>query len=151
MEYPLIDIALQEGVGGIIVDGSMRAKPDGRIVGLPVRELALQQVAKLRERYGVDPLIIACGGVHEPEHALALRAAGANLVEVDTGLVYTGPGLPKRINDCLLFEATQHARKPSPTGTGTDLVLDHADGNRDADRRRACLRYCGNESGVALR
>ena len=34
LEYPLIDIALQEGVGGIIVDGSMRAKPDGRIVGL---------------------------------------------------------------------------------------------------------------------
>jgi len=111
LEYPLIDIALQQGVGGIIVDGSMRANPDGRIVGLPVRELALQQVAKLRERYGVDPLIIASGGVHEPEHALELRAAGANLVEVDTGLVYTGPGLPKRINDCLLFEAAQHVPK----------------------------------------
>ena len=105
---PLIDVALREGFRGVIVDGSMRATPDGRLIGAPVRELALQQVAKLRERYGgANVTIIASGGVHEPEHALELRAAGANLVEVDTGLVYTGPGLPKRINDCLLFEATR--------------------------------------------
>lgn len=103
----LIDVALPEGVAGVIVDGSMSAEPDGRLVGLPVRELALQQVAKLRERIDAEFLLIASGGVHEPEHALELRAAGADLVQVDTGLVYTGPGLPKRINDCLLFEATQ--------------------------------------------
>lgn len=30
-------------------------------------------------------------GFHEPADALALRAAGADLVEVDSGLVYTGP------------------------------------------------------------
>lgn len=106
---PLIDVALREGFGGVIVDGRMRATPDGRLIGLPVRQQALQQVTKLRESLGVEPPIIASGGVHEPEHALELRAAGANLVEVDTGLVYTGPGLPKRINDCLLFEAAQDA------------------------------------------
>src|SRR5215510_11609133 len=88
---PLMDLALREGVSGVIVDGRLRATPDGWLVGLPVRELALQQVAKLRELYGAGPLIIASGGVHEPEHALELRAAGANLVEIDTGVVYTGP------------------------------------------------------------
>jgi hypothetical protein len=112
-----IDLALREGFGGMIVDGSRRATPDGRLVGLPARELALQQVAKLRERYGFDPLIIASGGVHEPEHALELRAAGADLVELDTGLVYTGPGLPKRINDCLLFEAVRDAPTAAPERT----------------------------------
>jgi dihydroorotate dehydrogenase len=111
---PLVDLALRAGVGGVIVDGSMRATPDGRLVGLPVREPALQQVRKLRQRYGASVLIIASGGVHEPEHALELRAAGADLVEVDTGLVYTGPGLPKRINDCLLFETVRRAPKPPP-------------------------------------
>ncbi|HEX2271962.1 MAG TPA: hypothetical protein VHH35_20635 [Pyrinomonadaceae bacterium] len=105
---PLIDVALREGVAGVIVDGSMRVQPDGRLVGLPVRELALRQVAELRERIDAKFLLIASGGVHEPEHALELRSAGADLVQVDTGLVYIGPGLPKRINDCLLFEATQH-------------------------------------------
>jgi dihydroorotate dehydrogenase len=104
----LIDMALREGVAGVIVDGTIRAQPDGRLVGLPVRELALQQVAKLRERIDTEFLLIASGGVHEPEHALELRDAGADLVQVDSGLVYTGPGLLKRINDCLLFEATQH-------------------------------------------
>ncbi len=111
---PFIDIALREGAGGVIVDGSMRATPDGRLVGLPVRKLAVQQVALLRERYGANVLIVASGGVHEPEHALELRAAGADLVAVDTGLVYTGPGLIKRINDCLLFEAVRETTKPPP-------------------------------------
>ena len=106
----LIDAALREGVAGVIVDGSMRAESEGRLVGLPVRELALQQVARLRERF--ELLIIASGGVHEPEHALELRSAGADLVQVDTGLVFTGPGLPKRINECLLYEATQHVPAP---------------------------------------
>lgn len=106
----LIDLALREGVRGVIVDGTMRAQPDGRLLGLPVRELALQQVAKLRARFNV--LIIASGGVHEPEHALDLRAAGADLVQVDTGLVYTGPGLPKRINDCLLYDTTRGLPAP---------------------------------------
>lgn len=111
LDQALIDVAVQEGVIGVIVDGSMRAQPDGRLVGLPVRELALKQVAKLREQY--SPLvIIASGGIHEPEHALELRSAGADSVQVDTGLVFTGPGLPKRINECLLYEATQHIPAP---------------------------------------
>ena len=106
---PLIDVAFDEGVAGLIVDGSMRADPDGRLVGLPVRELALDQVRRLRARYGADVFIIASGGVHEPEHALELLSAGADLIAVDTGLVYTGPGLVKRTNDCFLFEATRDA------------------------------------------
>ena len=111
---PLLDFAFREGVDGVIVDGIMRATPDGRLVGLPTREPALQQVAKLRERYGTNVVIIASGGVHEPEHALELRAAGADLVSVDTGLVYTGPGLIKRTNECLLYEAVRDAPKPLP-------------------------------------
>jgi hypothetical protein len=37
-----------------------------------------------------------------------MRAAGADLIQVDSGLVFTGPGLPKRINDALLFQRTEH-------------------------------------------
>jgi hypothetical protein len=121
LEYPLIDAALREGAGGFVVDGTMRSPSDGRLVGLPVRELALQLVAKLRERYGANIVIVACGGVHEPEHALELRAAGADLVEVDTGLVYTGPGLIKRINDCLLYEAVRDA-PPAPAERTPELT-----------------------------
>ena len=109
-----IEAAAEAGVAGLIVDGSVRAEPDGRLTGRPAREAALSRVREIRSRFGPEPLLIASGGVHEPEDALALRAAGADLVEVDTGLVYTGPGLPKRINDALLFVATRAAGAPAP-------------------------------------
>jgi dihydroorotate dehydrogenase len=104
---PMIEVALRKGVAGLVIDGSMKAEPEGRIIGLPVREPALQQVRGLRQLVGADVPIIASGGVHEPEHTLAMLEAGANLVQLDTGLIYTGPGLPKRINEVLLFEATR--------------------------------------------
>lgn len=108
---PTIEAALRQGVAGLIIDGSVKAEPNGRLIGLPVRERALQQVRELRRLVGVRVPIISSGGVHEPAHALELLSSGADLVQVDTGLIYTGPGLPKRINDCLLFDA---ARQPSP-------------------------------------
>lgn len=116
---PLIDAALARGVSGLIVEGSMRSKPHCRVVGLPFREQALQLVRQLREHCGPDVPIMASGGVHEPEHALELLAAGADLIQVDTGLIYGGPGLPKRVNECLLYEATRNvatsATKPKPS------------------------------------
>jgi hypothetical protein len=98
----LIEAALAAGIQGLVVDGRVPAKSDGQLVGLPAREQARHQVQRLRELWGEDLLIIASGGVHEPADALELRSAGANLVQVDSGLVFTGPGLPKRINDAFL-------------------------------------------------
>ena len=126
---PFIDEAIAAGIRGLLIDGSVACKPDGRLVGLPAREKALEQVRSLRQQLGGDLLIVASGGIHEPEHALELRAAGADLVQVDSGLVYTGPGLPKRINDALLFEATrglsltqEPARLPELTWFWTTLM-----------------------------
>jgi hypothetical protein len=99
LDAPMIESKLRQGVAGFIVDGSVKAEPSGRLIGLPVRERALQQVRQLR----------ALTGVHEPGHGLELLSAGADLVEVDTGLIYTGPGLPKRINDCLLYDAARQS------------------------------------------
>jgi dihydroorotate dehydrogenase len=109
---PFIEAALEAGIRGLLVDGSIAAKPDGRLVGLPALKPALEQVLHLRERWGPGLFIIASGGIHEPESALEFRAAGADLVQVDSGLVYTGPGLPKRINDAFLFEATRNISNP---------------------------------------
>lgn len=107
---PVVQGALHQGVAGFVVDGSVKAEPNGRLIGLPVRERALQQVRKLRQLVGERVPIISSGGIHEPGHALELLSAGADLIQVDTGLIYTGPGLPKRINDCLLYDA---AHQPS--------------------------------------
>ncbi len=67
--------------------------------------------ARLRERAGVGTVIVGSGGVHEPEDALRMIEAGADLVAVDSGLVFSGPGLPKRINEAVLF-ANEKASPP---------------------------------------
>ncbi|HEX3525593.1 MAG TPA: dihydroorotate dehydrogenase [Thermoanaerobaculia bacterium] len=124
----LVESAVAAGAAGLLVDGSVAAEPAGRVIGKPARQPALEQVRHWRQRLGPDLLLIASGGVHEPEDALALRAAGADLVEVDSGLVYSGPGLPKRINEALLFVATRPAmeqpaeRAPEMTWFWTALM-----------------------------
>ena len=112
---PLLDMAIQMSVGGLLLDGSI-AVDSGRLIGQPARPLALEAVRRLRLRYGKELFLVGSGGIHDPEDALAFRRAGANLVQVDSGLVYTGPGLPKRINEALLYQAVQNA----PTETVPD-------------------------------
>ena len=49
--------------------------------------------------------------------ALDLLGAGADLVQVDSGLVFGGPGLPKRINEAVLFAAPGDPKTPEvPAG-----------------------------------
>ena len=118
-----VEAAVSAGVNGLLVDGSVAAEPDGRLIGEPAREPAREQVRRWRSRYGRDLFLIASGGVHEPADALALRDAGADLVQVDSGLVYTGPGLPKRINDVLLFAATRIPdAAPQPTERAPEMT-----------------------------
>lgn len=110
----LLAPALAAGFDGVLVDGSIADQRAGRLIGAPARLLALNLTQRLRERYGADIALIASGGVHEPADALALLQAGANLVQTDSGLIYGGPGLPKRINEALLFAASQAANPESP-------------------------------------
>lgn len=119
---PQVEAAVAAGVAGLLIEGNVRAEPEGRLIGGPAREPALDQVRHWRGRFGDDLFILAAGGVHEPADALALRAAGADLVEVDSGLVYTGPGLPKRINDALLFQATQAAGVAEPPQRAPEMT-----------------------------
>jgi dihydroorotate dehydrogenase len=98
-----IETALTCGVAGLLVEGSIRDGCSGTLLGAPAREPALRMVHQLCERFGGAPTIVSSGGVHEPEHALQLLKAGANLVQIDSGLIYSGPGLPKRVNEAILF------------------------------------------------
>jgi hypothetical protein len=118
--YALIKAAMDKGISGFVVDGAIRhddvdkrfaAVSKQVLVGAPVRTASLDTVRWLRQCFAGDMVIIASGGVHEPEHALEFRAAGADLLQVDSGLVYTGPGLPKRINEVLLFLACRKDEK----------------------------------------
>ncbi|MEQ8791933.1 MAG: hypothetical protein RIC55_37095 [Pirellulaceae bacterium] len=64
---------------------------------------AVDTVEQVRATLGAKPTVIGSVGVHSPADALDCLEAGADLVQLDTGLVFAGPGLPKRINEAVLY------------------------------------------------
>ncbi|URN95737.1 MAG: dihydroorotate dehydrogenase [Candidatus Pristimantibacillus lignocellulolyticus] len=52
-------------------------------------------------------VVITSGGVDNPDDAYALVHAGADLMMLTEGYVMTGPGLPKRTHERLLYEEVQ--------------------------------------------
>lgn len=60
-------------------------------------------VSEIRRAISTNPLVIGAVGVHSPADALDYLDAGADLVQVDAGLAFTGPSLPKRINEAMLY------------------------------------------------
>jgi hypothetical protein len=102
-------IAAARTADGVVVDGAVEAG-GLRLVGRPARAASLETVRAVRAGAGPALPILAGGGIHEPQDAIDLLAAGADLVAVDSGLVFGGPGLPKRINDALLPGAPAEAR-----------------------------------------
>jgi dihydroorotate dehydrogenase len=51
----------------------------------------------MRRRVGPDTPIVGVGGVDSTETALEKIRAGADLVQLYTGMIYAGPSLPGRI------------------------------------------------------
>ena len=78
----------------------------GGLSGVPVRQKSNEVLKYIRSHNAHVP-IIAVGGIMAPEDAIAKIVAGANLVQVYTGLVYRGPGLIKRINRALVRQFEQ--------------------------------------------
>jgi len=68
----------------------------GGLSGQPLKSLALDVVTQLRAQLGRHFPIIGVGGIDSPEAALSMRHAGADLIQVYTGLIYRGPSLVTR-------------------------------------------------------
>lgn len=109
----IVEPALSLGLAGVIIAGDVGAPDGGRIQGPPAHAPGVALVHTLRQRFGPTPILIGAGGVHAPEDALRFFAAGATLVQVESGLVFAGPGLPKRINEALLY-GQNRAAPPAP-------------------------------------
>lgn len=76
---------------------------------------------RLRESLGPEACVIAAAGVHAPGDAEVLAAEGADLVAIDSGLVFTGPGLAKRCNELLLLDAL--AAEPADRGADPEAAV----------------------------
>lgn len=72
---------------------SRHARQAGGLSGPPLLPAALAAVRALRAEIGPEPPLVAVGGISSAADAKALRAAGADLVQLYTALVYRGPAL----------------------------------------------------------
>lgn len=73
----------------------------GGLSGPPLFSRALSFISHIRKQCPHLP-IIGVGGVHSGQDAYDMIGVGANAVQLYTGLIYEGPGLPRRINRELL-------------------------------------------------
>jgi dihydroorotate dehydrogenase len=69
----------------------------GGLSGVPVLTKAVQVVKYLKDKSNGKFFIIGVGGIHDHVSMKAHIDAGADLVQVYTGLIYEGPFLVKRI------------------------------------------------------
>jgi dihydroorotate dehydrogenase len=109
-EADLDDIAaelLDKGVDGLIVSNTTIGRPAihddrhaaeaGGLSGRPLFRRSTAVLAKMRRRLGPHMPIVGVGGVDSVETALEKIRAGADLVQLYTGMIYAGPSLPGRI------------------------------------------------------
>lgn len=95
----------ESGVDGVIatnttlareaVKGHAHADEAGGLSGAPVFAASNRVITQLRAALGAGFPIIGVGGVMSGADAAAKRMAGADLVQIYTGLIYQGPALVK--------------------------------------------------------
>ena len=73
--------------------GQPHAAEAGGLSGAPLRDAADRVIRQLRAALGPGYPIIGVGGVLSAADARAKLAAGADLVQLYTGLIYRGPAL----------------------------------------------------------
>lgn len=112
----VVAVVKESGIAGIVATNTTIARTGlrtpaatlesigaGGLSGAPLRERSLAVVRYLRARLPRPFVIIGVGGIDSAEAAMERLDAGADLVQVYTGLVYEGPALLKRINQAYLL------------------------------------------------
>ncbi|WP_027161709.1 quinone-dependent dihydroorotate dehydrogenase [Mesorhizobium sp. WSM1293] len=110
VEAELADIAAEvteKRVDGVIVSNTTISRPplrsgdtareSGGLSGKPLFERSTIVLAKMRKLLGPELAIVGVGGVDSADTALDKIRAGADLVQLYTGMIYAGPSLPSRI------------------------------------------------------
>lgn len=112
--------ALAEGCAGLILtntttDFSALPHPDprcrlaelgGGLSGQPLFARSTALLKTMRDALGPHAVLIGVGGILSPEDAAAKFTAGANLVQIYTGIIYQGPALIRQ-----LVSATTHVQQ----------------------------------------
>ena len=105
----LLEVIVEHHIHGVVI-GNLNKNyhdadfPDeatevfrGGLSGKPCRELSNQLIKKTRELYP-QLTIMGCGGILSADDALEKIELGANLVQLITGMIFSGPQLINEIN-----------------------------------------------------
>ncbi len=111
----IVSVVQESGIAGVIATNTTISREDletpkaeveamgaGGVSGAPVRQRSTEVVRYLRDRLPKPLVIIGVGGIDSAEAAMEKIEAGADLVQVYTGLIYEGPALLKRINNAFV-------------------------------------------------
>ena len=107
----IADALRRHGIEGVIatnttlsrdaVQGLPHAEEAGGLSGAPVREASNRVVRQLRAALGAGFPIIGVGGILSGADAQAKIEAGADVVQIYTGLIYKGAGLVREVANAL--------------------------------------------------
>jgi len=122
----IIAVVLERKLAGIILSNTTLDKsalspageaPEGGLSGAPLRSRSTEMIRTVYARTEGRLPIIGVGGIFSGPDALEKILAGASLVQIYTGYIYEGPGLPARINRFLAdFCEKQGATLPDLIG-----------------------------------
>lgn len=106
----MLDVILRHRVTGVTIANLIKERegielkdplPDsirGGLSGMPTQARATELIRRTRRKCGNKLVIIGLGGIFDAKDAYKKLRAGANLVEMATGLIFEGPQVVNEIN-----------------------------------------------------
>ncbi|TVP76684.1 MAG: quinone-dependent dihydroorotate dehydrogenase [Gemmatimonadales bacterium] len=101
----IVDVVEAHGLQGLVIGnlnkdyatldhpGEAPGEYRGGLSGAPCRERSTELVARTREAWGDRFTLMACGGILSADDAMDKFRAGADLVQLISGMIFTGPHL----------------------------------------------------------
>lgn len=111
----IVDIVNETGIAGVIATNTTISRDNlktsadriseigaGGLSGKPVKERSTEVIRYLAQKSGKSFSIIGVGGIHTATDAIEKLEAGADLIQIYSGLIYEGPELILKINKAIL-------------------------------------------------
>ena len=101
-----LDVIIAKGMNGVIASNTTLDRPllkspkvdeTGGLSGTPLRLKSMKMIRQIINLTGGNLPVIGVGGIMQPEHAQEMLDLGAVLVQIYSGLIYSGPGLASKI------------------------------------------------------
>ena len=119
----IAEALLKHGIDGVIATNTTisrqlvshlpHSERPGGLSGAPLRNKSNEVIRLLRKNLGADYPIMGVGGVMSGHDAIEKIEAGADLVQIYTGLIYKGPDLVSEAAQAVAAHTQQHSAQPS--------------------------------------